>query len=338
MRSLVVAFLALASAGALQPREAAAQSFLEKLFGFGAGAAGPAIGAPRQVILPGPYRSPSAVTRTTASEQPDEAGERRAYRTGELRAVCVRLCDGYFWPLNDHASAQTLKVEAERCEAACGTEARLFYQDRDQPDPAAMTDLSGQRYEKLETAFLYRKRLISGCGCKPAPWSLAERERHRGYAIAEALIAEANAARLAAAGAGVPLPIRRPAEASVAEPTSADPPARLAANETPSAAESAPQDAAERGARIGIAAAESAPQDAVDDAAAILAGRAEPVRRPPTAAANAGQVRTQRVADGGRTKAARVTVSRLRPQRLASTQPAAGFGFGKPKYVWPGDR
>ena len=37
----------------------------------------------------------------------------------------------------------------------------------------------------MPTAFLFRKKLVDGCTCKPAPWSVTGLNRHRQYAIAE---------------------------------------------------------------------------------------------------------------------------------------------------------
>ena len=45
---------------------------------------------------------------------------------------------------------------------------------------------SGRNYTELPNAFRYRKSLISGCACKPMPWSEEALARHRQYAEAEA--------------------------------------------------------------------------------------------------------------------------------------------------------
>ncbi|MFN3869368.1 MAG: DUF2865 domain-containing protein, partial [Hyphomicrobiaceae bacterium] len=185
---------------------AAAQSFLDALFGWSqqkSSAPAQQVPATRQPatstyrVPPNTIYSRPEIQRDSDEEQFSNDDELRPVKTGRLRAVCVRLCDGFYWPLNDRASRQTLKREAERCQATCGTEARLFYQDRESPDPSRLIDLAGRPYDSLQTAYLYRKKLISGCGCRPAPWSQAEMGRHRNYAIAEALAEQAKAARIA---------------------------------------------------------------------------------------------------------------------------------------------
>jgi hypothetical protein len=47
-------------------------------------------------------------------------------------------------------------------------------------------DQTGLAYEKLKTAFLYRKKLLKNCTCRPEPWSVSERMRHKSYEISMA--------------------------------------------------------------------------------------------------------------------------------------------------------
>ncbi|MBL8567114.1 MAG: DUF2865 domain-containing protein [Hyphomicrobiaceae bacterium] len=333
MRSRGFAFICATVACLLHPQPAAAQSFFEKLFGLGSPA--PQSSAPIvQQIPASSYRSIRALSRPEPDDRWHGADTReKQSKPGNLRAVCVRLCDGYYWPLNDHASDQTLEQDADRCEASCGTEARLFYQSQDERDPAAMVDRAGQSYGALKTAFLYRTKLINGCGCRPAPWSVAEQNRHRSYAIADALAAQARAAHLAEAGAGVPLPGRKPGAAE------------LAIANAEKLEQRGPSEPAEAGARVAI-------HDGSEAAAAMLAQHIEQAGRPPEEQASdqssetpirsgtrTTSTRTQpRNTETGRARSAKTTVTRSRPQKLASNQPASFLGLGKSKYVWPGDR
>jgi hypothetical protein len=77
------------------------------------------------------------------------------------------------------------ETDAQRCDASCLGEAKLYYQHKDSDDPSTLTGLDGTRYTSLKSAFLYRKTLISGCGCRPAPWSNAEIARHQVYKVAD---------------------------------------------------------------------------------------------------------------------------------------------------------
>ncbi len=105
---------------------------------------------------------------------------------GSYKTVCVRMCDGYYWPMSASASGQRINDDAKRCEASCLGEAKLFYLPKASSDMRAMVDLRGTSYGSLKTAYRYRLGLIAGCGCKAAPWSMPEVARHDGYAAKDA--------------------------------------------------------------------------------------------------------------------------------------------------------
>ena len=82
------------------------------------------------------------------------------------------------WHVRPGRDARPLPLEG------CTT-AKLYDQHKNSDDPKSMVALDGTPYTALKTAFLYRKTLINGCGCKPAPWSVAERMRHTQYKAAD---------------------------------------------------------------------------------------------------------------------------------------------------------
>jgi len=104
-----------------------------------------------------------------------------------VRTVCVRMCDGYYWPVSEVADQSQIAQDAAACASSCRSEARLFTLPRGSEDIAAMTDLRGRVYGQLDNAFAYRKSLKNGCGCQAAPWSGETQARHASYAAAEAL-------------------------------------------------------------------------------------------------------------------------------------------------------
>lgn len=99
--------------------------------------------------------------------------------------------------------------DAATCKSSCGEEARLFYMPASNPDPERMVDLTGRSYAALPTAYVYRKRLIDGCSCRPMPWSSSERLRHLRYRYeAEmATIQETRPLTLAKAQSGTSEPV-----------------------------------------------------------------------------------------------------------------------------------
>jgi hypothetical protein len=100
--------------------------------------------------------------------------------------VCVRLCDGYFFPISFAVPREYLARDARRCQESCGAEARLFFHSNVNADIADMTDLEGRPYSNLEAAFLYRAAYFPTSKCQPHPWEKAATERHRMYALATA--------------------------------------------------------------------------------------------------------------------------------------------------------
>lgn len=128
----------------------------------------------------------------------DESGEPRA-SSGKYRTLCVRTCDGYYFPIGNSVSRSRFMRDAAQCRASCGEEARLFYHPAGSDNVSTMLDLAGRSYLRMPTAFKYRKSLTDGCACRPMPWSAAEMQRHQQYAAdAAQAAAEADARRIAA--------------------------------------------------------------------------------------------------------------------------------------------
>ncbi|MGE0629957.1 MAG: DUF2865 domain-containing protein [Hyphomicrobiaceae bacterium] len=178
------------------------------------------------------------------SDDEDDEEYRSPRITATYRTVCVRLCDGYYFPISFATSADNLQRDAETCSKRCSG-ARLFYQ-RDPEDIESMVDLSGAAYKKLKNAFLYRTRYDAACKCKPHPWEPASLIRHRRYALQERIrkgdrtaVAELKAlngegATVKPDGAiGQPIPVagrpEKPAPAATAE-VSQRPPGSAAPN------------------------------------------------------------------------------------------------------------
>jgi hypothetical protein len=101
---------------------------------------------------------------------------------GTYRTLCVRLCDGFYFPISDSVRRERLYNESRQCSQRCDGEARLYYYSTAGGSAETAVDLSGHRYVDLPNAFRYRKALVDGCACKPAPWSAQEAARHEGYA------------------------------------------------------------------------------------------------------------------------------------------------------------
>ncbi len=174
-----VALAVLLSIAAATP--AAAQSFFQKLFGWTTPQSQPPPQLPPPVSS---YRAPLHLPQSHS--QTNEHEERAPRGSGQVRTMCVRMCDGYYFPISHKISIRHLTADSDRCKATCGNDAKLFYGYDDGTDPGAMVDFTGRRYDALDTAFAYRKALRPGCTCKPPPWSASERLRHFSYALKDA--------------------------------------------------------------------------------------------------------------------------------------------------------
>jgi hypothetical protein len=176
-----IAVVLLAAALALPSQSASAQGLLQQLFGSGSQP------PPRLYGYPGAAPNRSLYVWPSPRPFGSEPLERRdegmySGRAGTYRTLCVRLCDGFYFPVSSATNGSGLSRDADSCSASCGTEARLFYYPNAGGDVETMTDLTGLAYSALPNAFRYRKALVPECRCRPQPWSDAELQRHRTYA------------------------------------------------------------------------------------------------------------------------------------------------------------
>lgn len=123
--------------------------------------------------------------REAREEARVEAMERtRGYgrARGTYRTVCVRLCDGFFFPISFATTADRFGADENICRSRCGSPARLYVYPNPGGEPEQMTDLGGQPYAALKSAFLFRTEYVEACTCKPHPWEQEALARHRLYA------------------------------------------------------------------------------------------------------------------------------------------------------------
>jgi hypothetical protein len=78
--------------------------------------------------------------------------------TGRYVAYCVRLCDGRYFPMQRHANANPIQL----CNSFCPASKTAVY-NGSQIDYAVAS--SGARYADLDSAFVYRQKIVPGCTC-----------------------------------------------------------------------------------------------------------------------------------------------------------------------------
>ena len=141
----------------------------------GAGAGGGPTAYNNRSNLQGPVRPVSL--SGNAAEKFHDGGE-TTYRT-----MCVRLCDGYFWPVSFSTTEEHFRADQARCESSCGSPAKLYVYKNPGEEPEAMRDLNDKPYTKLPTAFLFRAKYQDSCKCQAQPWEQQAQDRHKLYAL-----------------------------------------------------------------------------------------------------------------------------------------------------------
>src|SRR5712675_1154640 len=95
-------------------------------------------------------------------------------QSGTLRTVCVRTCDGAYFPIS-FATVPARFPDAERtCKALCpAAEANLFTYRNPGEDINQAVSINGQPYASSPNAFRYRQEFNPSCACKAAgqTWS-----------------------------------------------------------------------------------------------------------------------------------------------------------------------
>lgn len=100
------------------------------------------------------------------SEFDYEAGRMNLF--GTYRTLCVRTCDGYYFPISFSTTQDRFAEDQATCQAMCpGTETRLFVHEMPGGDAeTAISWRTGEAYASLENAFSYRRELNPACGCQ----------------------------------------------------------------------------------------------------------------------------------------------------------------------------
>jgi hypothetical protein len=132
-----------------QYRSAAQQGqqggFFDRLFGNPGNESGAIIGAPQQQM------------------------------SGTYRTVCVRLCDGYYFPISYATTPDRFQQDAQTCQRECpAAQVQLYSYHNPGEEMTQAVGLDGQPYSALPTAFAYRKQMSPACGCRRPGESWAE--------------------------------------------------------------------------------------------------------------------------------------------------------------------
>jgi hypothetical protein len=121
-----------------------------------------------------------------------------------VRTVCVRLSDGYFWPISYATLPDYVGNDAISCQQMCpNTAVELYYYNNPGEEPEQMRSINGVPYMSLPNAFAYRNAFDKSASCNAAP--VAD-----GSVTVVAAEDGSNRAMLDINGLRIPLPLRDP--------------------------------------------------------------------------------------------------------------------------------
>jgi uncharacterized protein DUF2865 len=96
-------------------------------------------------------------------------------QSGTYRTVCVRTCDGYYFPISYAATPDKFQEDAQTCQQTCpATEVVLMEHRNPGEDINQAVSVSGANYTALPNAFKYRTEVVAACSCRRAGQSWAE--------------------------------------------------------------------------------------------------------------------------------------------------------------------
>jgi Protein of unknown function (DUF2865) len=99
------------------------------------------------------------------------AGQQSNLPFASYRTMCVRLCDGYYFPISFSTVGSRFGEDESKCKDQCAAPAELFVYKNPGEDVEQMVSLHGEPYSSLKNAWRNRKQYIKGCSCKPAEYS-----------------------------------------------------------------------------------------------------------------------------------------------------------------------
>jgi uncharacterized protein DUF2865 len=83
------------------------------------------------------------------------------------RTLCVRSCDGYYFPISNSTSSTRFAEDEQACHQLCpASEVALYSHKNPGEDIAQAVANNGRLYKDLPNAFRYRRELVSTCGCR----------------------------------------------------------------------------------------------------------------------------------------------------------------------------
>src|SRR5215470_3394874 len=91
------------------------------------------------------------------------------------RTLCVRTCDGYYFPISYSTQPQKFSEDERTCQQMCpAAEVSLYTHRNPGEDVNQAISTAGRSYTELPNAFAYRKAFNPSCSCKAAGQTWAD--------------------------------------------------------------------------------------------------------------------------------------------------------------------
>ncbi len=95
--------------------------------------------------------------------------------SGTYRTVCVRSCDGFYFPISFATIPSRFADDEKTCKSLCpASDATLFTYRNPGEDISSAVSINGQPYSSSPNAFKYRTEFNPSCSCKAAGQSWAD--------------------------------------------------------------------------------------------------------------------------------------------------------------------
>ncbi len=96
--------------------------------------------------------------------------------SGTYRTLCVRTCDGYYFPISYSTVPSKFADDEALCQRLCPASEAVLYSHRNPGEDVtrAVSTSTGRLYTELPTAFSYRKTYNEACSCRAPGQSWAD--------------------------------------------------------------------------------------------------------------------------------------------------------------------
>ena len=182
------------------------------------------------------------------NNNPNAPGADFGPQSGTFRTVCVRTCDGAYFPISFATVPARFPDDEKTCKALCpAAEATLFAHRNPGEDMSQAVSITGQAYSSLPNAFKYRTEFNPSCACKAAgqTWSDALKsidDKATAEQQGDIIVTEESAKKMARppAAKGPPATAKKGAAPTAATPTAPAPDASAPATVSNGAAADKP--------------------------------------------------------------------------------------------------